>query len=68
MGHGVGFAYRLEVVVVQHKLCCCEVGLTFDGELVGIVGELGALDLVHDGRLEARSVAGGRRRRSCGRL
>jgi hypothetical protein len=47
-------------MVVQHKLRCGEVGLALDSELVGIVGELGALDPLHGGRFGGSLVAGGR--------
>jgi hypothetical protein len=42
-------------VVVQHELRCGEIRLTLDSDLVGIMGELGALDLLHDGELEEGS-------------
>ena len=43
---------RFEVVIEQHKLRRGEIGLTFHGELVAPMSDLGILDLLHDGTVE----------------
>lgn len=42
-------------MVVQHKLCGGEAGLTLHGEFVAPTSNLGIFDLLHDGTAEEKT-------------
>ena len=63
---------RLQIVIEEHKLGSSKARLTLDGQLLGIVANLGLLDFLHD-EVEDGVLVGGmdssrrRRRRVCRR-